>query len=116
MRVLIVDDDPGVRQLVAMTLAAEHVDVHMAGDGKAALAEIAEIAHPVDAIVLDLEMPVMDGWTFVRELRKQQFTTPVVLLSAYATESARKELGAAAAIPKPFDPFVLAEKVKQVLE
>jgi two-component system chemotaxis response regulator CheY len=87
-----------------------------AADGKAALTEIAQTTHRVDVIVLDLEMPVMDGWTFVRELRKQQFTTPVVLLSGYATEWVRKELGAAAAIPKPFDPFMLAEKVKQLLQ
>jgi DNA-binding response OmpR family regulator len=115
MRVLVVDDDESVRELVAMTLSSEQFDVHTAPHGRAALDEISARPHPFDLIVLDIEMPVMDGRAFYRELRAQQFTTPVLVLSGYRSEAVRQELGAEAAIDKPFDPFLLAARVKDLV-
>jgi two-component system response regulator MprA len=66
-RVLVVDDDPPLRRMLARTLAAEGYDVTVAADGGAALAE-AERAAP-DVIVLDVAMPALDGLAVCRRLR-----------------------------------------------
>jgi two-component system OmpR family response regulator len=108
--VLVVDDDRGIRNLLGMGLASEGADVHMAEDGAVAL-EVVRSTHRFDVIVLDLSMPVMDGRTFYRELRALPCDTPVMLLSAYGGQTARQELGAEAAMDKPFDPFVLGDRV-----
>jgi DNA-binding response OmpR family regulator len=57
----------------------------------------------------------MDGRAFYRALRAEQYTTPVLVLSAGPSERIRRELGAEAAIQKPFDPFVLAGSIKSLL-
>jgi DNA-binding response OmpR family regulator len=67
---------------------------------------------PFDAIILDLQMPVMDGPSMYRELRALPCATPVLLLSAYGAKNAQLELGAEAAMDKPFDPFTLADRVR----
>jgi CheY-like chemotaxis protein len=114
LNVLVVDDDPGIRSLLGMTLASDGANVHMAEHGQAAL----ELVRKTDAchlIVLDLQMPVMDGRTFFRALRALPCATPVLIMSALGAEKARQELGAEAAIDKPFDPFILAERVKELI-
>src|SRR5262245_48734363 len=88
LRILVVDDDPGIRSLLGMTLAAEEWDVHMAGNGEQAL-EVVRSTHPFDLIVLDLQMPVMDGRTFYRRMRELPCDSPVLLLSAYGAASAQ---------------------------
>ena len=101
MRVLVVDDEPGIRDLVALTLQAEGIEVATAEDGEAALAVIEN--ERFDAIVLDLEMPILDGRLFFHALRARHRTTPVLILSAYGSKEARSELGAEDALTKPFD-------------
>jgi CheY-like chemotaxis protein len=108
--ILVVDDDRGIRSLLGMALASEGSDVHMAEHGAAAL-EAVRSSHQYDLIVLDLQMPIMDGPTFYRELRALPSDVPVLLLSAYGAQAARRELGAEAAMDKPFDPFILVERV-----
>jgi CheY-like chemotaxis protein len=112
--ILVVDDDSGIRSLLGMALATEGSDVHMAENGAVAL-EVVRASHPFDLIVLDLSMPVMDGPTFFRALRALPCETPVLLLSAHGARAARRELGAEAAMDKPFDPFVLAERVRGMI-
>jgi len=112
LQILVVDDDPGVRQLVAMTLASEGWMVRTAADGRMALDEVRQRAF--DAIVLDLQMPVMDGRAFYRALRGLSSDVPVLLLSAYEGRSAQRELGADDALDKPFDPFVLIERLRKL--
>ncbi|MBV9339214.1 MAG: response regulator, partial [Solirubrobacterales bacterium] len=73
-RVLVVDDDPPLRRMLARTLTAEGYEVFVAADGGAALAE-AERTAP-DVIVLDVAMPGLDGLTVARRLRGKGLPTP----------------------------------------
>jgi DNA-binding response OmpR family regulator len=112
VNVLVVDDEPAIRNLVAIALRSEGIDVSTAGNGELALYELER--GDFDAIVLDLEMPIMDGWTFYRALRARNRYTPVLILSAYGSASARAELGADDALTKPFDPSELVEHVQKL--
>ncbi len=108
-RVLVVDDDSSIRELLHAALLEEGYEVVPATDGQDALS-IIERWKP-DVIVLDLMMPVMDGWTFARRLR-ERYDIPIVALSA-VTDLARhaKGLGARDVIAKPFDLDSLLPKV-----
>src|SRR5207245_3461784 len=79
-RVLVVDDDPDIRELLFTALEDEGFEVVPAANGQEALA-IIRTFHP-DVIILDLMMPVMDGWQFVKEMRARDEDIPLVLLSA----------------------------------
>ena len=80
MKVLIVDDEPGVRSALQRALALERHDVQLAQDGQQALDLLAESA--VDAIVLDVAMPRVDGLEVCRRLRSAGDRTPVLMLTA----------------------------------
>jgi two-component system response regulator MprA len=101
-RVLILDDDPVVRALVAAVLGERGFRAREAADGAEALGLLAR-EPPFDLIVLDLRMPVIDGETFYRSLRLAGDETPVLILSAYADRSRTAELHAEATLAKPFD-------------
>jgi DNA-binding response OmpR family regulator len=111
--VLIVDDDPALSRMLGMLLSAEGFVVSIATDGKKAL-EVLDGESP-DVIVLDLQMPVMDGREFYRAFKQRGYETPVVILSAYNAETARQELGANAALDKPFDPDELSSTVRSLV-
>jgi DNA-binding response OmpR family regulator len=111
--VLVVDDDEPMSRMIAMTLRSSGYTVTTAPDGKSGLEHV-ETDHP-DLIVLDLNMPVMDGRAFYRELRGRGDETPVVIVSANGARSAQRELKAQASISKPFFPEDLAEQVDAVL-
>ena len=100
-RVLVVDDDPDIRELIVSVLSDDGYEAVSARDGRDAL-EVLD-RWPADVIVLDLMMPVMDGWTFAARM-KEKWAIPIVVLSA-ATEVRKHadQLGAADVIPKPFD-------------
>ncbi|MBV9322958.1 MAG: response regulator [Chloroflexi bacterium] len=106
-RVLVVDDDIDIRTAVAEGLVLEGYAVETAGNGLEALM-VARLTSP-DAIVLDLMMPVMDGWTFLARCRTQSWCreVPIVVLSAaYALRAARERLrdfGVRVVVAKPFD-------------
>jgi len=112
-RVLIVDDDPSVLRMLRLVFVADGFDVTTATNGREALAAV-EAAKP-GAIVLDLEMPVMDGREFFHELREKGDETPVLILSAYGAERARRELKAEAFVSKPFEPDYLVQEVEKLL-
>lgn len=115
-RVLVVEDDAALRSLVTTILADEGYDVRPVQNGREAL-DMLQIwrAH---AIVLDLMMPVMDGWAFraaQRELPDDLSAIPIIVLSgAREAQSQAAKLGAAAAIQKPFDLNHLIATVGQV--
>ena len=111
--VLVVDDDAAVGRLLSLTLRDSGFNVVSAANGEAALERV-ESTHPV-AIVLDLEMPVMDGRSFYRELRRRGIGTPVLLVSAHDVRAARRELGADGAVQKPFDPFNLVDELRALI-
>lgn len=102
--VLIVEDDPDILSSLAEVLREEQFEVDTAANGYQALSRLE--SHMPDLILLDLMMPLMDGWKFL-EVARQRFPAmraPVVLLSAVhgLTEEAHR-LGVDAFLPKPFD-------------
>lgn len=101
-RILVVDDDVDIRESIAEVLAEAGYDVALAANGREALDEIARA--PVCAVLLDLMMPVMDGWELMKELRRSLLhaAIPVVVVSADANvrEKARA-LAADAWLRKP---------------
>lgn len=114
LRVLVVDDDPAVVRLVDATLRDEGFVVASAVNGEEALERLEQF--DADVIVLDLEMPLMDGPAFFRSLRSRGREIPVLLLSAYGARRARRELGAEGAMEKPFDPQILGQRVRELIE
>jgi CheY-like chemotaxis protein len=106
-RILVVDDDPLIRSTVAELLADEGYRVYQAGDGAEALRAVQQVVP--NAIVLDLMMPVLDGWQFVDRLRSMPDwrDVPVVVMSATHAlhESAERlhAMGVRAVLAKPFD-------------
>jgi CheY-like chemotaxis protein len=113
-RALVVDDDASIRELLSTALEDEGFEVVPATNGQDALA-VCERWRP-DVIVLDLMMPVMDGWTFAKRLRERD-EIPIVVLSA-ATDLARhaKTVGAADVVGKPFDLDQLLPKVARAAQ
>jgi two-component system OmpR family response regulator len=116
--VLVVDDDPDIRGLLAFTLEDEGHRVRVAGDGEAALAAIAEQAP--DCMVLDLMMPGLDGFAVLRTKRQQGLApdTRVLILTCKTAERDYVrgwELGADEYVTKPFDPMQVVARVGELL-
>jgi ribonuclease P protein subunit RPR2 len=113
---LLVDDDPGLRALLRATLDAVDVEVDDAEHADSALAEIR--ARPPDAIVLDVNMPGLDGLAFCRQLKGDRRTKeiPIVILSGSegGTAEAALEAGAEAFLKKPFSPLELLAIVERL--
>ena len=115
--VLVVDDDEAIRALVSDVLRLRGFRVETAADGQQALSKI-QAARP-DAVVLDLMMPIMDGWTFLERCRTDPLCggLPVVVMSAYLdSPTTTPALDAQAVVSKPFDMYVLAETVERLLQ
>ena len=116
LRLLVVDDDPGLRALVRTSFEIADIEVDEADSAKSAAAKIGS-RHP-DVIVLDVAMPGTDGITFCRGLKGDPFTRPipVILLTGDATsESAGRGAGADGFLRKPFSPLellTLAERLR----
>lgn len=113
--VLVVDDEPMVREVVARYLERDGLRVQEAADGAAALAWLAD--HRPDLVVLDIMLPGTDGLTILRRLRADG-DVPVILLTARAEEFDRVlglELGADDYVVKPFSPRELTARVRTVL-
>jgi len=108
-RILIVEDDAAVAEALEMALEDEH-EVAVARNGQEALARLA--AQPVDVIVLDLMMPVMDGEELVQVLRKRGVRTPVIVASAGVDLRRRTvEMGAQDYLQKPYTLGDLLDKI-----
>jgi len=101
--------------MIRLTLTSEGFDVVTANNGVLALEQLDSNGR-FDAILLDLQMPVMDGRTFYREMRARGVETPVIILSAYGADAAKEELQAEAAVAKPFDPDFLIQLTYQLIE
>ena len=115
-RVLIVDDEPRIRDLIREHLQYAGFVCEEAGDGGAALAVLAQGG--IDLVILDIMMPFMDGMTCLREMRTRKIMTPVIMLTARSEEYdklAGLEGGADDYVVKPFSPRELVARVKAVL-
>lgn len=115
-KILVVDDDPNIRELVSLFLRREGYEVIEATNGEDALTRL-EAVKP-DLAVIDVMMPKMDGWALCAELR-ESFDMPLLMLTAKG-ETAHKvkgfELGADDYVVKPFDPPELIVRVKALLK
>ena len=115
-RVLIVDDEPRIRDLIREHLQYAGFTCAEAGDGTQALAELANGG--IDLVILDIMMPFMDGMTCLREMRTRKIMTPVIMLTARSEEYdklAGLEGGADDYVVKPFNPLELTARVKSQL-
>lgn len=118
-RVLAVDDDAVIRQLLEINLELEGYEVQLASDGVEAV-EAAREFRP-DLIILDVMMPRMDGWQACATIREDADLAdiPVVFLSARAQDADVEKgeaLGAAAYLTKPFDPGDLLDLVAELVK
>ncbi|MBB6670080.1 response regulator transcription factor [Cohnella nanjingensis] len=115
--ILVVDDDLNIRELVCLFLRNDGLSTVEAADGREALSVFA--ATTVDLVVLDVMMPVMDGWTLCRELRRASPDLPLLMLTAKG-ETWEKvkgfQLGTDDYLTKPFDPIELTVRVKALLK
>ncbi len=117
-RILLVDDDPMVRQLVRMTLAGQYECVE-APDGETALDMLGTVRP--DAIVLDWVLPGLSGLSVFKRLKRYQEykDIPVIIMSARGEEQTRaaaQEVGTAGYLAKPFDVNELRSTIAQALE
>ena len=112
---LVVEDEAGIREALASALADEGYEVRAAADGEAGLAVLgAWLPH---VILLDLMMPVMDGWAFraeQRQLDRARHIPVIVLSGARDMRAGVDQLGAAAAIAKPFDLDLVLSRVNEL--
>ncbi|MCR6484464.1 response regulator [Amycolatopsis sp. OK19-0408] len=112
--VLVVDDDPDVREILSLALSAcPGWLVETVAGGAAAVRRCD--AGGVDAVVLDLEMPGFDGRRTLRELRAAHAGLPVVFLTAAVDTSGLAELGALGVLAKPFDPLGIGARLAGLL-
>ena len=115
-RVLVVDDDPTVSDVVRRYLEQDGFEVRLAADGLAALAAVR--AEPPDLVILDLMLGGIDGLEVCRRLRRDRPDLPVVMLTALGEEADRViglEVGADDYVTKPFSPRELVLRVRSVL-
>jgi excisionase family DNA binding protein len=117
-RVLVVDDEASIRDLLAKTLALAEYDVDVAADGRSALERMR--MYPYDLLIADLRMPGMDGLTVIREAKRYKADLPVLIITGFSTEASAIEavnLGVAGYLTKPFRvPQVLAAAAKALGE
>lgn len=110
--ILVVDDDEPIAATMAEILSTVGYKVEIAEDGKEALRAIEKTTPSL--ILLDMRMPVMNGWDFAAEARRRGITVPIVVVTA--AESARRwaqEIGATGYLAKPFDLLDLLEVVRR---
>ena len=116
-RILVVDDDQVIQQLLKVNLELEGYAVEVASDGEEALVLFDQFQP--DLVLLDIMMPKLDGWEVARRLAGTTGgTVPIVLLSARAQESdvqKGNDLGVAAYVTKPFDPIQLLHLVAGII-
>jgi two-component system, OmpR family, response regulator MprA len=116
MRVLVVDDEPAVREVLARILKVEGFEVALAGDGRAAVR--AQATARADAVLLDVLMPGLDGLEVCRRLRDTGDRTPVLMLTArdaVGDRVAGLEAGADDYLPKPFALDELLARLRALL-
>jgi excisionase family DNA binding protein len=117
-RVLVVDDEATIRDLLAKTLALAEYDVDLAPDGRTALERLRII--PYDLLITDLKMPGVDGLAVIREARRLKADIPVIIITGFSTEASAIEavnLGVSGYLTKPFRvPRVLAVAAKALGE
>jgi len=115
-RVLIVDDEPDILLMLRVNLEADGFDTALAPDGQTALKRLDQ--EPFDVVLLDIMMPVLDGWVVLQSLGEREASPRTIVVSARSSPrdvTRALELGAAAYVTKPFSPVELSELIVRVL-
>lgn len=115
MRILIVEDDPGIANVIRRGLIDQHYSVDIAGDGEIGL-DLA-LCNDYDLVILDILLPKLDGRSLLKQLREAEFTPPVLMLTALDSPGevvAGLDLGADDYLSKPFDFNVLLARVRSL--
>lgn len=118
-KILVVDDDPTMVKLINVNLKLNNYAVIEAISGEQALDIVSK--EPLDLVVLDIMMPRVDGWEVLKRIREDADTEelPVILVTAKTQDSdviRGWELGADEYVIKPFNPLLLVEVIKMVLD
>lgn len=116
LKILVVDDESRMRKLVRDFLIKKHFDVVEASNGEEAL-DIFYQEKDIALIILDIMMPIMNGWAVIKEIRETS-KLPVIMLTAKGEESDELqgfELGVDEYITKPFSPKILVARVEAIL-
>lgn len=117
MRILVVDDEGIVLASCKRVLEPEGFEVIPAKSADEALAAIANVRPSL--FLIDVKMPVHDGIYLMKELKRREIATPVIVMSGYSTEETIREadtMGACHFLPKPFTPDELLESVREVIQ
>lgn len=117
-RILIVDDQKGVRRLLEELFKKEGWDVQIAGDGKEAIHMVEELMPELDLILMDVKMPNMNGLEATRIIMERNFNIPIIMMTAYGESEVVKQAldaGAKKCISKPFDIMVLRDMVNNLM-
>ena len=115
--ILIADDEERIRRLVSDFLRRDGYTVLQAADGGQAMELIDQKLGSIDLIILDVMMPVYDGWSVLRHIRSKNTEVPVMMLTARTEENDEVfgfDLGADDYITKPFSPIVLSARVRAI--
>ena len=112
-RILIVDDEPAILASVSDILDLEGYPVETAANGAEALAAVERSLPAV--VLLDMRMPVLDGWGFARALRERRIKVPILVMTAAQNARAwAEEISAEGYVPKPFDMEELLAAIARV--
>ena len=117
--VLVVDDEARMRKLIKDFLKQKNFNILEAEDGEVALKVYTENKEKINLILLDVMMPKLDGWSVLRQIRQENKTVPIVMLTARAEEQDELfgfELGVDEYIAKPFSPKILVARVEAILK
>jgi two-component system cell cycle sensor histidine kinase/response regulator CckA len=115
-RVLVIEDDPSVRSLVANVLLGAHYRVVVARDGEEGLRLLETEGEPFHLIVSDLVMPNIGGMTLAQRLRERRNTPPLLFISGYSSHTPAELEVFGRLLPKPFSPAQLLEAVQQTID
>jgi CheY-like chemotaxis protein len=113
--ILVVDDEPGIRTMVQFELSQQGYDIVTAESGVRALEVLA--ARPVDMVLTDMRMPLMDGLDLVINIREKNTALPIVLMTGFVEDRVRKvqEYNLSATLQKPFTIDQLSDVVHKIL-
>lgn len=119
LSILVVDDESRMRKLIKDFLTQKNYNILEAEDGERALKVYEENKEKINLILLDVMMPKLDGWSVLRQIRQENKTLPIVMLTARAEEQDELfgfELGVDEYITKPFSPKILVARVEAILK
>ena len=117
-RVLVVDDDPGLGELLSAFLARQGYGVEVRGDGEGLEAALGAARPMPDILLLDVMLPGRDGFRICEDLRRQGYSLPILMLTGRGDDLDRirgLRLGADDYLPKPFNPHELLARIEAIL-